>query len=343
MFFASLHLRNFQKHGNLRVVFDKHITSIIGDSDKGKSTILRALRWVCLNKPAGNRFLRHGAKSVSVKLVLTDGTVIQRSYGPHGHVYKLDGQPYKAFGRNVPEPIQAALRLDNVNFQWQHEGPFWFSSTPGEVARQLNAIVDLRAIDTVLSALQSNAKRARVVAEERACDLEEARKARRSYAYVPKLAARYKEAKGLAAALGKTRETARQLRDCLEGVSEAQKRVKNAAAAASACETALVVARRAAKVAKQRRELDEVLSDLAKSTAEANQPVPDLSGLQALADRLQKTRRQHNELAIILDGVSDSMQQLSEKKTLLAETLAALDKLRTSCGKRCPLCGNVMK
>ena len=43
--------------------------------------------------------------------------------------------------------------------------PFWLSETPGEVSRQLNAIVDLDIIDDALSAVASNVRKTQTMAD----------------------------------------------------------------------------------------------------------------------------------------------------------------------------------
>jgi exonuclease SbcC len=49
----SIVLRNFQAHKNTEISLDKGITAIVGSSDSGKTSILRAFYWVLQNKPSG--------------------------------------------------------------------------------------------------------------------------------------------------------------------------------------------------------------------------------------------------------------------------------------------------
>ena len=44
-----LRIKNFQKHGKVDISFDPHVTCIVGDSDAGKSSLLRALHWFLTN------------------------------------------------------------------------------------------------------------------------------------------------------------------------------------------------------------------------------------------------------------------------------------------------------
>jgi exonuclease SbcC len=87
-------IQNFQAHERLVVNLDPHITTITGPSDTGKSSIIRALRWVALNKPRGDSFIRHGAKWARVK-VTVDGEVVQRRRGSK-NLYKINDSVYES-------------------------------------------------------------------------------------------------------------------------------------------------------------------------------------------------------------------------------------------------------
>lgn len=147
--FQKLILRNFQPHRKLVVEFDEHVTCIIGPTDTGKSSIIRALRWLCLNKIGSKRFISWWAKSCSATLYVDDHK-IKRSKGKE-NLYFLDGQEFKAFGTTVPEPIAKRLNVSEENFQRQIDPPLWLASSPAQVGRELNKIVNLDIIDLTLS------------------------------------------------------------------------------------------------------------------------------------------------------------------------------------------------
>jgi exonuclease SbcC len=143
-----LRIKNFQKHGKVDISFDPYVTCIVGDSDAGKSSLLRALQWVVLNKPNGTDFIRNGESTCSVRLEVDDSKVT-RTRGKQNK-YRLEDKEYKAFGNEVPKDIQALFQLGAINFQDQHDSPFWLNDSPAQVSRNLNEIVDLGIIDTAL-------------------------------------------------------------------------------------------------------------------------------------------------------------------------------------------------
>ena len=165
----KLLIQNFQCHEKLVVEFDPRVTTITGPSDSGKSAVLRALRWVMTNNPQGTAHVREGADFAAVRLIV-DGRTIKRTRGKSKNEYKLDEAEYKAFGVDVPEPIAKLLNTQPINFQGQHDSPYWFSLSPGQVSRELNAIIDLGVIDDAMAAISAKVRTAqatKTVSEDR--------------------------------------------------------------------------------------------------------------------------------------------------------------------------------
>lgn len=152
-----LRLVNFQCHTKTTVELSP-ITVIIGPSDVGKSAVLRAIRWAATNKPLGDAFVKHGEKLAVVGLKV-DGQTITRAKGSE-NLYKLGDKEFRAFKDSPPADVLSLLNLCEDNFQSQMDPPFWFTLTAGEVARQLNRIVDLGIIDESLSFIGAKARSA---------------------------------------------------------------------------------------------------------------------------------------------------------------------------------------
>lgn len=168
--------RDFQPHKKVIIDFDL-ITVIVGSSDKGKSALMRALGWVFTNEPQGDKFVRWGQKFTSV-LVDVDGHTVGRKRGAGANKYTLDGEEFVAFGTAVPEPIAKLLAITPTNIQEQLDSPFWFMLSPGQVSRELNAIINLDVIDGTLSALAQEVRKAKSVVDVTETRLLEAKSAR---------------------------------------------------------------------------------------------------------------------------------------------------------------------
>jgi DNA repair ATPase RecN len=179
---SAIRLLNFQAHEKRIIKFDPHVTTIVGRTDAGKSSIIRALVWAMTNKPGGIEFIRHKAKQVEVDLKV-DGQQIKRIRGKTENAYYLDNKEFKAFGQDVPPEISALLKVSDVNIQQQHEAVFWFSLSAPEVSRQLNEIVNLGVIDRCMSGVATliRESRMRVTVSEERLEKQQIEKARLNF------------------------------------------------------------------------------------------------------------------------------------------------------------------
>jgi len=156
---TNLTIRNFQVHKKLSIDFDPHITCIVGATDKGKSSIIRAIKWACTNRPSPDQFIRNGTEFVSVELTVDDNT-IKRKKSKKENCYIINSEKeFKAIRTDVPEEISTLLNVSAVNFQSQHDSPFWLSIAPGEVSRQLNGVINLDRIDNLMSSASSEVRK----------------------------------------------------------------------------------------------------------------------------------------------------------------------------------------
>jgi len=179
----QLKLIDFQAHKSFVLDLDPLVTTLCGKSDIGKSSIIRSIRWLALNRPAGDAFIRHG-KSRTTAILRTKDHSIYRKKGKGLNAYKLDDKELKAFGVNVPSEVQELLKLGDVNFARQHEAPFWFMKSPGEVSKELNSIINLGLIDKTLANLASRLRETRAEATVSESRLAESRTEREQLAWV---------------------------------------------------------------------------------------------------------------------------------------------------------------
>jgi DNA repair protein SbcC/Rad50 len=149
----KLELNNFRKHRKLSIDFSKGINCIIGRNASGKSTIIRALNWVINNKPSGISIISWGKKQASAQLTVFDKNntyKIKRVRSKTSkNEYILNGKEFKSFGTAVPEEIENVFNTSELNFQGQHDAPFWFSNSAGEISKRLNAIICLDVMDNL--------------------------------------------------------------------------------------------------------------------------------------------------------------------------------------------------
>lgn len=169
----KLTVSNFQIHKepNTIDIPEGETTYLDGDSDTGKSAMMRAMRWVCENKPDGGSFVtfKQPRGTCSVSELEVDGHVIKRERGKSKNSYFLDGEEFKAFGRSVPEPIAEVLKLSPYAIQLQGEVPFLIGDSPTDAAKILSEACGLGVIDTVVQYVRQ--KKNKVDADIRKADI----------------------------------------------------------------------------------------------------------------------------------------------------------------------------
>ena len=86
---VKIKLYNFQSHANTELDLTKHFNVVIGESNQGKTSILRAIRWVAENKPSGKGMVRLGETDAYVELTLESGIIIKRYISGRDNGYKI--------------------------------------------------------------------------------------------------------------------------------------------------------------------------------------------------------------------------------------------------------------
>ncbi len=151
----SIRLKNFQVHKDLKLDLHEGVNMIVGSSDSGKSSIIRALNWLMFNKPKGEAFVRRGEKECSVAVTIGKDKITRyKGKGENGYI--INGKKLKAIKlSSAPEQVTDKLNMDEINIQNQLDTHFLLSSSSGDVASILNDTVNLDAIDRAFSHLNS--------------------------------------------------------------------------------------------------------------------------------------------------------------------------------------------
>ena len=161
----SLKIKNFQSHSDTFLEFSEGINVISGESNQGKTAILRALNWVINNKPSGIAFKSsfsdkkdlcevsiniNGKKITRKKNVTVNSYEISNSEPEIGIPTILD-----TIGNNLPSEVSSIINMSDINTQSQFDNHFLLMSSAGEVGRTINKIVNLDIIDELVSNLNS--------------------------------------------------------------------------------------------------------------------------------------------------------------------------------------------
>lgn len=129
----SLTLSNFQGHKKTHMEFSPGFNLITGESNRGKSSIIRSLIVATTNRPTGASYIRTKKTKSNIKIIVSDAngechTVRFTKKRSGKAIYGLDGQPFEGCGRDVPIKIVNALKLDEgICIQRQSEPYFLLS------------------------------------------------------------------------------------------------------------------------------------------------------------------------------------------------------------------------
>ena len=165
----SIGINNFQSHEQTNIDFCDGVNVIVGSSNNGKTSILRAINVVVKNKPNGISYIRNGADTCSVKLTVDDVEITRLRDRAGKNEYYIGGELMKAFGQNVPDAVSECTKFSSLNIQNQMDAPFFLGLSAGEAARYLDSVVGLDEIDTVQKNIEKMKRdfRQRLTAQEK--------------------------------------------------------------------------------------------------------------------------------------------------------------------------------
>ena len=153
----SLKIENYQSHKNSFLEFSTGINIISGQSNNGKTAILRALNWVITNRPQGIAFkstFSDKKETCRVSLIINDIEII-RERNNSINSYQVGSSLFTTIGNDVPSEVSSAINISDINCASQFERHFLLMDSPGEVGRTINKVVKLDDIDALISNISS--------------------------------------------------------------------------------------------------------------------------------------------------------------------------------------------
>ena len=155
-----LRIKNFQSHKDSEIIFSPGVNVITGESDHGKSAILKALRLLWENRPLGFRFHSNFAKkgeATEIEIEVDSGEILKQVKDGVDTVYTIEGTDFSSkTGRDVPDFVANILNLADINIQSQLDSHFLITSPAGEVGREINQITRLEEADEWTSQATTN-------------------------------------------------------------------------------------------------------------------------------------------------------------------------------------------
>lgn len=166
-----LTLHNFQSHEHTTLDLCMGVNIIVGPSDVGKTSVIRALRWLYYNQPRGTGFMRMGASECWVEVETEDDIIVRRyrqeTARKNGYLLVLPGQDpivFEKHGNTVPDEIRLALGVEemvidqdvylNLNIAYQLEGAFLLETAGTTRAKAIGRLGDAHIVDAAQREIQ---------------------------------------------------------------------------------------------------------------------------------------------------------------------------------------------
>ena len=155
----KVQIKDYQIIKKASLEFIPGLNVIVGPSNNGKSSILKAIKSLLYTVP-GTTSIRFGASSYTVGISYNGHTVLLQK-GSKEAVYMVDGEKYTKFGTTTPEPVINSTNIkeltlngnkEHLNFWEQMEYPFLLDRSPVELFR---FIVDSGDDDQITKALKT--------------------------------------------------------------------------------------------------------------------------------------------------------------------------------------------
>jgi DNA repair exonuclease SbcCD ATPase subunit len=237
----TIQIHNFQSHENSQLELTPGINTLVGDSDCGKSAVMRSILWAITNSPQGDAYVSDWTKTPKGKQMAGAATYVdidtrpEKSGGPFRVVRKRtpdfngyevfdgsDSTQFEALRTDVPREVSQCFNIGPVNIQRQMDPPFLIASTPGEAARFINQLVNLTDIDEAQTEINSLGRSCSADLRAATASLEKAEVLVQGMEWVDRLQELAENLTGLEARMNEAQQKSRDLDEGLNRYRAAQ-------------------------------------------------------------------------------------------------------------------------
>lgn len=331
---TELQLTNFQIHRDRRLTFVPNVNVVTGRSNAGKSSIFRAIRWLVEHKPISG-LQTFGEDHTEVTIASDRGEVTRFKHPSEGYGYKAGGLTFVACATKQPSEVQATLGLSEINLQGQHDAPFLLTLSPGQMAKELNRIVDLSIIDKANAMMATNATRTKAelsametIAEKQQIELDQ-------IAWVPGVLTQHESLVGLMQELQDKQSRYTLLSDKTQSLQSVSESIAALDKLILGLQALADQARAIADKQNRRKAILATVSPLADVSAKISLVNTIGPGLAKLKKQAEQVDQKRSRLAVLQSAIQrlESTREIHGDVDLLIETSKRLAESRAKRSK----------
>jgi len=171
---TEVEIENFQSHSHSVIQFQQGLNALIGESNHGKTAILRAIRWAEYNDPRGDSIIRTGSARAKVRVTYSSGwSIVRERDRSSAGTYKVidpNGvvQDFKGFGNEVPIEVtnvhqkpKVYLAKDfeqNLSMAEQLDPPFLIGAMGSQRAAAIGRLIGVQVVDDAIQEVNRSLK-----------------------------------------------------------------------------------------------------------------------------------------------------------------------------------------
>jgi len=351
----KIQIENFQKHKNIEIKLDPGVNVIVGSSDTGKSSIVRALKWLFQNRPQGDGFRTHGIKpkdETRVCAVFEDGQTLSRDRSNKVNQYTLNADTkLKALRSDVPQDVKDIAKMKSFNLQSQHPEDQYFllTDSPGNVAKKFNKVTNLEVMDRALSNIKSKVTAATQKDKFYDEEIKNKKEELKELKWVPEAKREALQIKELKDTIEDTQEDLSALYRLLESITGIEDKLKSYKNVTFALE-ALKQLKIDEKVLEDKKKHLNTLKNTCKVIYKGQTDLLTYKGIPKAIKALNRLKKQDK---LISDKNTERIkliqktEQYIDLKSKTKKHISELNKMEKEFGdylkdKGCPLCGRKM-
>lgn len=216
----AIELVNIQKHKHITLSLSG-INVLIGETESGKTSILRGILWNILNNTSGEKLLNNdGAKACSVTITCGDD-VVSRNWSKTENTYTLNGKKFSAIRTSVPAEVSKLYAVDSVNIQRRRDVPFMVYYKDTECAKQFGDMLDISEVDRTIVASNAHVRELKTECDALSAMILSAEKELEELAFIDEAAESFSVIKELVIDIDSSKQKQKRLGDLFEKLTQA--------------------------------------------------------------------------------------------------------------------------